>query len=98
MGDLIGVTLTGEYAFPKGVGFVADVEVGFDENIINLVTADSFLHLCHIMSILLIYHTAEDYFLHLCHILSILLIYHTAEDYLKHCNVALLQYVATLPT
>ena len=78
MGDLIGVTLTGEYAFPKGVGFLADVEVGFDENIINLVTADSFLHLCHIM--------------------SILLIYHTAEDYLKHCNVALLQYVATLPT
>ena len=49
------MTLTGEYAFPKGVGFVADVEVGFNENIINLLTADSFLRLCHIMSIFLIY-------------------------------------------
>ena len=84
MGDLIGVTLTGEYAFSKGVGFVADVEVGFDENIINLVTAEGM---------------RKNYsFLHLCHIMSILLIYHTAEDYLKHCNVALLQYVATFPT
>ena len=76
MGDLIGVTLTGEYAFQKGVGFVADVEVGFNENIINLVTANS----------------------PISHIMPILLIYDTADDYLKHCNVALLQYVATFPT
>ena len=76
MGDLIGVTLTGEYAFPKGVGFVADVEVGFNENIINLVTTNS----------------------PISHIMSIILIYHTAEHYLKHCNAALLQYVATFPT